>query len=51
MDEHLRPLDVAQELVAEAVAFVRALRSARNVGDDEAAIVAQRDHSRLGEAW
>ena len=41
MDEHLRPLDVAQELVAESVAFVRALDQPGHVGDDEAAIVAR----------
>ena len=45
--EHLGPLDVAQELVAEAVAFVRALDQAGHIGDDEAAVVAQRDHAQV----
>ena len=41
MDEHLRALDVAQELVAEAVPVVRAFDQPGHVGDDEAAVVAQ----------
>ena len=39
--QHLRALDVAEELVAEAMPFVRALDEPGHVGDDEAAIVAR----------
>ena len=41
VDQHLGALDVPQELVAEAVAFVRAFDQARHVGDDETAIAAE----------
>ena len=47
VDQHLRPLDVPQELVAEPVALVRAFDQPGHVGDDEAAIVAQRDHAEV----
>jgi hypothetical protein len=43
MNQHLGAFDVAQELVAQAMAFVRALDQSRNVGDDEAAIATERD--------
>ena len=47
VDQHLRPLDVAQELVAEAVARVRAFDQAGHVGHHEAAVVAQRDDAEV----
>src|SRR6185503_2258569 len=47
MDQHLRPLDMAKELMAEPVAFMRAFDQTGNVGDDEAAIAAQRDDAKI----
>ena len=47
VNQHLGALDVAQELMAEAVAFVRAFDQAGHIGDHEAAIVAQRDHAEV----
>ena len=47
VNDHLRALDVAQELVAQAVPFVRALDQARHVGDDEVAVAAERDHAEV----
>ena len=45
--EHLRPLEVPQELVPEAVAAVRAFDQPGHVGDDEAAVVAQADDAQV----
>src|SRR5439155_26597784 len=41
MHEHLRPFEVAQELMAETLSAMRTLDQSGHVGDDEAAIVAQ----------
>src|SRR5215203_1828426 len=41
MHEHFRALDMPQELMAEAMAFVRAPDQSGHVGDDEAAIAAE----------
>ena len=40
VDQHARPLDVAQELVAQADAAVRPLDQAGQVGQDEGALAA-----------
>ena len=48
MDQHLRALDVTQKLMAESVALVRAFDQPGHVGDDEAALVAQRDDAEIG---
>src|SRR5688572_6033346 len=48
MDQHLGALDVSQELMPEAVTFVRALDQPRQVGDHEAAVVAEGDDA---EVW
>ena len=37
--QHPRPLDVAEELVAEALALARTLDEAGDVGDDEVGVV------------
>ena len=47
MNQHLRALDVTQELMAETVSFVRAFDQPGDVGDDEAALVAQRDDAEM----
>jgi hypothetical protein len=47
MHEHLRALDVAQELVSESVPFVGALDQPGDVCDDEAAIVAHRHNAEI----
>ena len=47
VNQHLRALDVAQELVAEPVALVRAFDQPGHVGDDEAAIAAERDDAEV----
>ena len=47
MDQHLRALDVTQELMAEPVSLVRAFDQPGHVGDDEAALVAQRDDAEI----
>ncbi len=45
--EDLRALDVPQELMPETVALVRALDQAGHVGDDEAAVAAERDDAEV----
>ena len=45
--EHLRALEVPQELMAEAQAAMRAFNQPGHVGDDEAAIVAQADDAEV----
>ena len=47
VDQHLGALEVAEELMAEAEAAMRALDQSGHVGDDEAAIVAQADHAEI----
>ena len=50
--EHLRPIEVPQELVPEPLAAMRAFDQAGHVGDDEAAIVAQpHDAEVRRQAW
>ena len=46
--EHLRPLDVPQERVAEAAALVRAFDQSGHVRDDKAAVVGERDDAQVG---
>ena len=46
--EDLRPLEMPQELVAQTEAAMRALDETRNVGEHEAAIVAQPDDAEIG---
>ena len=46
--EYLGALDVSQESIAESVTFVRPLDQARDVGDDEATVVAQADDTQVG---
>src|SRR4051812_11176306 len=48
VDEHLRPIEMLQESIAEAVTLVSAFNQARHVGDDEAAIAAQRYDAEIG---
>ena len=45
--QHLRALEMAQELVAEPEAAMRAFDQAGHVGDDEAAVVAQPDDAEI----
>ena len=45
--EHARPLDVAEELVAEAPSLARPLDEAREVGHDELGVVVQSDHAEV----
>src|SRR5689334_19547769 len=40
-------LDVAQELIAETMSFVRAFDESRNVGDDERFVVIRADHTEV----
>ena len=47
MDEHRAALDVAEELVAEAVTFVRAFDEAGDVGDDEGLVVVGADDAEV----
>ena len=50
-DEHPRPLDVAEELVAEAAALGRALDEAGDVGEHEL-VVAEAHHAEVAaRAW
>jgi len=50
--QQARALDVAQELDAQAVAGMRALDQAGNVGDHECAVIARvgRDDARCGSS-
>ena len=41
VDQHLRAFEMAEELVAEAEAAMRAFDQPGHVGDDEAAVVAE----------
>ena len=45
--EHLGALEMAQELMAEALAAVRAFDQPGHVGDDEAAVVARADDAEV----
>ena len=47
VDQHLRAIEMLQEPIAESLAFVRALDEPGHVGDDEAAIAAQRDDAEI----
>ena len=49
VDQQARPLEVAQEPIAEPGARVRALDEARDVGDDEAPLVGEADHAQVGD--
>ena len=48
MHEHFRPLEMPQELMAEAEAAVRAFDQSWHIGHDEAAIVAQPHDAEIG---
>jgi hypothetical protein len=48
MHQHFGAFDVLQELVAEPMSFVGALDESGHVGDDEAAIAAQRHDAEVG---
>ena len=51
MDQHPAALDMAEEAIAQAGAFVRPLDQARDVGDHEAVVV-DRHRAELGlRAW
>ena len=45
MHEHFRPLEMAQELVPQPEAAMRAFNESRHIGDDEAAIFAEADRT------
>src|SRR5438876_663008 len=45
--EHFGPLEMAEELMAEAEAAMRALDQPRHVGDDEAAVLAEADDAQV----
>ena len=47
MRQQPRPLDVAQELDAESVSFVRSFDQTGDIGDDEAAEVVELHHAEL----
>jgi hypothetical protein len=47
MDEHFRPLEMAEEPVPEPVSFVRPCDEARHVGHDERAFAMEADHTEV----
>ena len=50
--QHPGPLDVAQELVAEAAALAGSLDQAGDVGDDELGVLVERARRRgAARAW
>ena len=51
MDEQPGPLDVAEELVAEAVPLVRPLDQAGDVGHDEGAVEPGVDGAEVRDTW
>jgi hypothetical protein len=48
VNQHRAALDVAKELIAQAMAFVRSLDQARNVGYDKGLIVVGADDTEIG---
>ena len=51
VDEQPGPLDVAEELVAEAVPLVGPLDQARDVGHDERAVAPACDGAEVRDTW
>src|SRR5262245_61466015 len=47
MDEHLRTIEMLQKTIAKPAAFVGAFDEPRHVRDDEAAVVAERNHTKV----
>src|SRR4030095_16673416 len=47
MQQYLGAFNVSEETIAETVSFVSALDQPWNVGNDEAAVVAQADHTQV----